>query len=101
MAFNNHGRVYTPLRTWLCMGVTVDIDPSAGGKTRVKFYHNGQLAGEQETSTKPDYPVGSAQNTIINADVNVPYDWAGKVKNFHYWDAVVSQQTMHSVCGCA
>ena len=96
---SNNGWVYTPVRTWVCMGVTVDIDPSAGGKTRVKFYHNGQLAGESEVATRPDYPVASTQNVIINAETM--YDWAGKVKNFHYWDAVVSQQTMNSVCGCA
>ena len=98
---SNNGYVYTPLATWVCMGVSVHIDPSPGGQTRVKFYHNGQLVGGQEVvvPTKPDYPVGSMQNTIINSPAT--YDWAGKAKNFHYWDAVVSQQTMNSVCGCA
>ena len=91
-------RVVTPRQEWVCMGVTVDIDTSVGGQTRVKFYHNGQYTGGAERATLPGYPVASTHDVLINAPST--YEWAGKAKNFHYWDKVVSQQTMNTVCGC-
>ena len=85
-----------PANTWVCMGVTVSIDTHPGGKTRVGFYREGLLVGGQErvVPTQPDYPVWSTQPVLLGGD------WTGEARNFHYWDTVVTQATMNTVCGC-
>eukprot|EP01060_Flectonema_neradi_P035306 TRINITY_DN6465_c0_g1_i1.p1 TRINITY_DN6465_c0_g1~~TRINITY_DN6465_c0_g1_i1.p1 ORF type:complete len:434 (+),score=68.27 TRINITY_DN6465_c0_g1_i1:45-1346(+) len=85
-----------PIKKWLCMAVTINVDATAG-TTTLHYYQNGKLWAPP-TVRNTLYNMDGTSDLYINAD-NSQF-WPGKVDKFSLWKQVLTSQDVSEYCNC-
>ena len=86
-----------PVNKWLCLAVSIDVQPAAG-TTTLKYYLNGALWGPPSVYHEV-YNMDGTADLTINRPGTLSH-WEGKLDAFQMWQSVVHAKDINAWCNC-
>ena len=93
----SHPGFNVPVNKWLCLAVSIDVQPAAG-TTTLKYYLNGALWGPPSVYNEV-YNMDGTADLAINRPGTLSH-WEGKLDAFQMWQSVVHAKDINAWCNC-